>query len=321
MKRVFAVGLTGSSLDLRALQGDDGLCVVLLRSLDDLHLAMTQVEHAFAPSLVLVCVRDLAQVEPAAQAMACRALTWIGLTPVEDADVFRRGQLAGAAAMLCIATPASVIGSVVRRIIERQDRDGVASQPPARSERAFRPGEVLTMSSGQAGIIRRGVLSLQGFDADGAPLILGFAGAGEAVIVAGEEFDSVAYVGHTVGSLVVMPWDVAIQDPVFHKAQSMRIASMESWARAQAGPHVEARLLHTLRVLARLAGRPHPQGTFIDARITHAHLAAAVAANRSTVTRLMGVLRQHGDVLLVRNGTNALGYCLPAADSAVVRRA
>lgn len=321
LKHVFAVGLTGSSLDLHTLQGEDGLCVVLLRALEDLHAAMAQTECAFAPSLVLVSVRDLAAVDPVAQAMARRALAWVGLMPGDDPELIRRGEAAGALAVLPLTTPATVLARIVRRLIERQERDGGLIAGVDRSERTFRVGETLSMAPGQAGIIRRGVLSLQAQDVDGSLLLLGFAGAGEAVIVAGKEFGGVVYVGHSVGSLVVMPWGTAIHDPVFHKAQSARIASMDAWARAQAGSRVESRILHTLRVLARLAGRAHPQGTFIDAHITHAHLAAAVAANRSTVTRLMGMLRQQGEVLWVRNDNNTLGYCLPVPETVGIRRA
>lgn len=314
LKRVFVVGLTGSALDLPALQGDDGMCVVLLRTLDELNQAMERLQHAFAPSLVLVPIAGPADVAATAQAMTRLALAWVGLTPDENVALANLGHAAGATAMLPLTARPPVIARLVRRVLEHLDRAGGVARGGEYVERSFRAGEALAIAPGQAGIIRRGVLSLQGFDAEGAAVLIGFAGAGEAVLVAGVEFGSITYIGHTVGSIVVAPWEVAIQDPAFHQAQSARIASMEEWARAQADSRGEHRLLHALRLLARLAGRRHARGTYIDARITHAQLAAAVGVNRSTATRLLGVLKKQGAVLLVRDGINALRYCLPDAE-------
>jgi len=156
-----------------------------------------------------------------------------------------------------------------------------------------------------------GLVALHGADTEGTPILLGFAGAGEAIIPGDEVADTIAYVAHTTVVALSMHWDQAIHDTQFHDAQSARIASMEAWARAQADPYLEGRILHTLRVLARLVGKPHARGTFIAARITHAQLAAAVCATRSTVTRLVGTMRQNETLLWVRDNDNEVGYCLP----------
>jgi hypothetical protein len=44
-------------------------------------------------------------------------------------------------------------------------------------------------------------------------------------------------------------------------------------------------------LLAEQFGRPHPQGSLVNVRLTHAQLATAVGATRGTVTRTLNDLR------------------------------
>lgn len=308
-----AVGLAGTQVKLHALLGEVAMGVVMMRDLAALKMLLSRVEHAVGPLLALIDVAHGDAIVEIERVWPEGDLKWVGFTPSEDPSLIDVGYAAGAAAMMPIHASPAVIAKVLRRIVERIQRDAIALPHAVRAERAFRAGEILSIPSGHVGIIRRGVVSLQGFDADGCPFLLGFAGAGEALMVAAEEgLVDVSHVTHTSGSLVLMSWDTAIHDPIFHTAQGARIAAMEYWARIRAGAYVEERIVDTLRVLARLAGRPHPRGIFIEVRITHSQLAAAVGATRSTITRVLGSLRQSGRVLLVRDSNRVAGYCLPS---------
>jgi CRP/FNR family transcriptional regulator len=53
-------------------------------------------------------------------------------------------------------------------------------------------------------------------------------------------------------------------------------------------------VLGILSLLTEQFGVSHPDGVLIDVRLTHAQLAAAVGANRTTITRVLGELRAAG---------------------------
>jgi CRP-like cAMP-binding protein len=67
---------------------------------------------------------------------------------------------------------------------------------------------------------------------------------------------------------------------------------MEAWASMQARPGLRQRLLGLLSLLAATFGRSHAEGMMIDVRLTHAELASAIGATRSTITRLLSELRR-----------------------------
>lgn len=311
VKQVIAVGLTEQTSTIKALLAEDGICVTLVRDLASLETLLTRVEHVVAPSLVLARILDAQQLSVAAGILRGRGIVWAGLAVRLDSVINSDGYRAGAAAMVPIDAAAPVLADLARRLIERAPTRVCGNTASTRMERVFRIGETLMLPPGHVCVIRSGVVALHGADTEGTPILLGFAGAGEAIIPADEVADTIAYVAHTTVVALSMHWDHAIHDTQFHDAQSARIASMEAWARAQADPYLEGRILHTLRVLARLVGKPHARGTFIAARITHAQLAAAVCATRSTVTRLVGTMRQNEALLWVRDSDNEVGYCLP----------
>ena len=62
----------------------------------------------------------------------------------------------------------------------------------------------------------------------------------------------------------------------------------------QARPYLDQRVLGILSLLAEQFGISHPNGTLIDLRLTHAQLAVAVGATRTTITRVLGELRAAG---------------------------
>lgn len=313
MKHIVAVGLSDLASTFKALLSDDSVCITLVGDIGGLRAFLARTEHAAAPVVVLVRVHNPQQLAAVAGVLSGRGLIWAGLLVRPDADITSAGYRAGAAAMVPHASPAPELAELTRRLLERAPTRRAGPAPGVRVERVFRIGEALTLARGHVCVIRRGVVALHGADNEGNPILLGFAGAGEAIIPDDAGLDRIIYVAHTAVVARSMPWDAAIQESQFHDAQSARIASMEAWARAQADPHVEGRILHTLRVLARLVGTAHPNGTFIPTRITHAQLASAVCATRSTVTRLIGTMRQNQTLLWVRGPDDEFGYCLPSA--------
>jgi len=320
VKHIIAVALTELAATFDTLLAENGVCVTLVRDIGNLDLLLARTEHVAAPALVLVRVRDAAQIDQIANVLGGRGLIWAGCAQDgADAVLTAAGYRAGAAAMVPLDAPAAVLAALARRLLASAPGKRFGASASAQVQRVFRAGETLRLAPGHVCVIGRGVVALHGVDPGGRPMVLGFAGVGEAIIPGlpdDQGLAGIVYVAHTAVVAVAMPWESAIEQAQFHDAQSARIASMEAWACAQADPQVERRILHTLRVLARLVGTPHPRGTFIAARITHSQLAAAVGVTRSTVTRLIGTLRQHGMLLLVRGRDDEVRYCLPGPASA-----
>lgn len=87
---------------------------------------------------------------------------------------------------------------------------------------------------------------------------------------------------------------------------------MEAWAAMQARPHLDQRIMGLLALLAEQFGEAHASGHLVNVRITHAQLAAAVGATRTTITRTLGNLRTRGELVQVGKG-EAERFCLTAA--------
>jgi CRP-like cAMP-binding protein len=89
----------------------------------------------------------------------------------------------------------------------------------------------------------------------------------------------------------------------------MRILVMEAWVAIQARPYLDDRILGLLELLAEQFGVPCAEGRLIDLRLTHAQLATAVGATRSTVIRIVRELRVGGAVVTIGAGERER-FCL-----------
>ena len=114
---------------------------------------------------------------------------------------------------------------------------------------------------------------------------------------------------HSEATVVVRSWQDAATMPNFAERLRDRVRLMEGWSAMQARPHLDQRIVGILSVLAEQFGVLHPRGLLVDVRITHAQLAAAIGATRSTVTRLLTNLRTRGDLITVGAGEDER-YCL-----------
>ena len=142
--------------------------------------------------------------------------------------------------------------------------------------------------------VREGVVALSVLHPDGTEVLLGLHGPGQILVGHPEDSCCLQLVAHTDVVVGLRPWAVAAARPGFPERLRARLRQMEAWSAAQARPGLDQRLLGILGLLAEQFGVPHPEGTLIDVRITHAQLAAAVGATRTTVTRLLGDLRARG---------------------------
>lgn len=308
---VVVIGVATASEWLLALTAEPTAMVVLVRDLAGLDPVRSHLRPGAEIDLILVETPDIGGLDAAARTCPVHARAWIGVSPAHDTRLHSRGIELGAAAMLDAAASSNQMLSAVRRVLDRLRSNLASPVHPEREQRVFRAGEQVRIREGQVAVVRNGLLALEGVDAEGRQFLLGFVGPGEAVIGESERPSADAVqVGHTAGSLLVMPGHRASHDPEFQAALRARIASMERWARIRAEAFVEDRILSLLHSLARQVGRRHPRGTLIDLRLTHMQLAAAVGATRSTVTRVLCLLRRSERIVIVRGGGGSNRYCL-----------
>jgi CRP-like cAMP-binding protein len=168
---------------------------------------------------------------------------------------------------------------------------------PAARRRRYRGGDPVTWSPEQVLLIEEGALARVALLADGTEALLGFAVAGDLVVEPREDLFAPALFACSEVEVTALPWEAAMRLDRFSARLRDQLAWTEAWLAARSCLHLEDRLTSILGLLARQFGRPHPQGVLVDFRVTHAQLAQAVGATRSTVTRLLARLRRRGWLL------------------------
>ena len=175
-------------------------------------------------------------------------------------------------------------------------------------QRLYRVGERILLNPESTLEIEAGVVALTVIHADGTEVLLGLYGPGQ--VLAGHPEEAIQLHAHTNAAVRIEPWTEAVRrQPDFADRLRDRLRLVEAWSAMQARPQIEQRLLGILSLLAEQFGRPVPRGVRIDVKITHAQLASAVGATRSTVTRLLGDLRRRG-LLLSDRAEYGERYCL-----------
>jgi CRP-like cAMP-binding protein len=157
--------------------------------------------------------------------------------------------------------------------------------------------------------VEEGVVAQVVIHSDGAEVLLGLHGPGQLLTPHPADSCFLNLQAHTDVRLVIYSWQQALQLPDLPARLRTRLWQQEAWAAMQARPYLDERLLGVLTLLAEQFGRPDPQGLLIDVRLTHAQLATAIGATRTTVTRLLGTLRQRALLTTVGEGQEER-FCL-----------
>ncbi|MCG8457780.1 MAG: Crp/Fnr family transcriptional regulator, partial [Holophagales bacterium] len=178
--------------------------------------------------------------------------------------------------------------------------------------RQYRSGETIPLRVDELLRVVAGVVAHRVWHEDGAEGLVGLWGPGH--LLAGHPDDAcyLSIRAHT--EAVVEVSRAASQDwrPAGDTLERLleRIRCLEAWSAMQSRQNMEQRLLGVLTLLAEQFGEERAEGTVIDVRVTHAQLAAAIGANRATVTRLLGPLRRRGRISTIA-AENGERFCLP----------
>lgn len=220
---------------------------------------------------------------------------WLAWQRVEDASLTLLAYQHGARAVFPREMPPSLLAQSLRQML-------LPAPEKAASVRSIRRGDPVFLENGSVLTVREGVLATMMVHGDGVSVLLGMTGPGQIIVAHPDDDCLIQVVAHTRAVISVEDWEQAAARPDFPEKLRARLQRMEAWAAMQARPYLEQRILGILSLLAEEFGKPHPQGTRIELRLTHAQLASAVGATRTTITRVLRELRELGKLQLEGSG-------------------
>ena len=210
---------------------------------------------------------------------------WLGWNRDNDPRLALDAYQAGAAAVL----PAGLTAEVLRAALEH-----APARPAPGKTQAYGRHEFIALPADYVLEVVQGVVASTVLHADGAEVLLGLYGPGQQIVGHPHDGCCLQLMAHTPAAVRVTPWQIARAQPETAERLRFHLAQMEAWAAMQARPHLDQRILGLLSLLAEQFGAPHPCGTLLTVRLTHAQLATAVGATRGTVTRTLSDLRTRG---------------------------
>ncbi|WP_029215114.1 Crp/Fnr family transcriptional regulator [Kallotenue papyrolyticum] len=254
---------------------------------------LSQLVGDLRPAAALVCAARREPLQRLAAQVTALELPWIAWTNADDRALTLAAYSAGALAVLPASTPAPLVVRAVAQTLALATR-ARAARPAAVGRRSYASGAVIELEPEAVLQIEAGVIAQSILHRDGREGLLGLWGPGQIIIGHPHDACCLQLTAQTDTSVTIRPWHDLRADPDFPERLALRLRYLEAWAAAQARPYLDQRILGVLELLAEQFGVPHAHGLLIDVRVTHAQLAAAVGATRSTVTRILGELRERG---------------------------
>lgn len=288
MPHLLFIGL----LDAAALE----LAASLLSSAHTVTFARGESGLPEAAELVVAVLTDRA----ALHRWPLGARPWLAWNRVDEASLTAAAYQAGALAVL----PAGLTPATLRQSIE--NTLAVIRQPKAsanvRAERTYQRANLIILEHDGVVEVQNGIVALRAVHYDGAEVLLGLCGPGHTLVYHPADSCNLHLAAHTDARVRLKPWAEAALEPNFAEQLRARLQQMEAWAAIQARPYLDQRVLGLLSLLAEQFGEPHPEGTLVNVRLTHAQLASAASATRTTITRTLGDLKTRGHLLTRGSG-------------------
>lgn len=249
-----------------------------------------------ASDLVLLCADEIAHIE-AWLPLDRTVLVWNGS---EETGLALAAYTAGAAAVLPAQTSPSLLLQRVRQMTSSRSTYTSNDDSSLRRSR-YLQGQPIHVDDNLVMVIESGVVAQTVIHADGSEVLLGFYGPDQILIPHPDDGCFIHLVAHTDTQVRLLTWAQAAQWPDFAERLRLRLRLMEAWSANQARPYLADRVLGLLTLLGEQFGVVTAHGLRVDVRITHAQIATAVGAARTTVTRILGELRRRR--LLTSAGT------------------
>lgn len=229
--------------------------------------------------------------------------TWIGWNLTDDPALAEIAYRAGAMSVLpadCTVDTLAVAIRTAQSLLRGHPRQ---ARRQARGEGRFSRGIHVHLDEADVLVVETGVIAMTVLQEDGSEVLMALHGPGAVVIGHPADSCSLHIQALTDVRAVIQDWMHISTTPHFADRLRTQLRRMEARAAVQARPHLDDRLFGMLSLLADTFGVAHTDGICVDLRLTHTQLASAIGTTRSTVTRLVGRLRDAG--LISTRGTGA----------------
>ncbi len=232
---------------------------------------------------------------------------WLAWDQTGSSDAITNAYQAGARSVFPKETPVHVVVDTVRRTMDDLVRNDRLHRP--RRQKDYSRGELVLLEADEVMRVEKGVLATTMVHQDGIEVLIGLSGKGQIIAAHPNDNCHIQIIVHTDARVQIDSWDNASAQPEFLTNFRVRLQQMEGWAAMRARPSLQGRVLRLLELLSDQFGVPVEGGLFIDVRITHNQLAAAVGATRTSITRALSELRAQGRVSTVARGSEDF-FCL-----------
>lgn len=250
-----------------------------------------------AAELVIAVLKERSEL----QRWRLGACQWLAWNRTEEGALTAAAYQAGALAVLPAALSPATLRQTIENNLARLSQPSVPTAAP-RAERTYQRADPIILEHDTVVEVVSGVVALRAVHYDGAEVLLGLCGPGHTLLYHPADACNLQLASHTDARVRLKPWAEAAHEPNFAEQLRARLQQMEAWAAIQARPYLDQRVLGLLSLLAEQFGAPHPEGTLVNVRLTHAQLASAASATRTTITRTLGDLKTRGHLLTQGSG-------------------
>ncbi len=241
---------------------------------------------------------------------------WIACVEGVDPEKWNACFRAGATAVIPRGASAALRRAIdtLLRTPSRCAPDRPAAGTLPRPAKVYRAGDAVRLAEESVLEVVAGIVAVTVLHTDGEEVLLALLGPGETLPGHPGDACCIQLRAHTAARVTVRPWSELAGQVALAESLRHRLRQMEAWAAVQARPLLADRLLGLFGLLAGSLGKRAATGVLLDVRLTHAQLASAIGATRSTVTRQLGRLRLAG--LVRTTGRGAQERFLLSADVA-----
>jgi len=182
----------------------------------------------------------------------------------------------------------------LRQLLEQQYR--------GRNLSAFRAGQTIQMNPSEVWVVYRGIVHLSTLYPSGDEALLGLVGPAmpfglPLTLIHPYQATALSDVDLLCLTLQEIEQSETLSHEIFQHL-TRRLRQAEAMLAMVGYRRVEDRLRQLLNLLTMEIGQPVAGGTRLSVRLTHQHLASAIGTTRVTVTRLLGQLREEGQLVI-----------------------
>jgi len=291
--------------DIFTLLYQKGHRITLTPTITDLDL------RTALPGLVLVALNDDLPLPCIKQMTRQYNLTWLAWNRTNIPQITLAAYQAGALAVLPTYLTPGTLSLAIQDALTAINgaSDSLTSSTKTGRLSTYDRGETIPLEPNAVLTVQQGIIEVNTVHTDGIRVILGLHGPRQMLVGHMNDRCFIQVTAHTDVTVLIQRWEEATKEADFQHHLKARIVQMEAWTAMRVRPHLEERLLGIFSLLCEQFGRPHPQGMLLDIRLTHEQLAGIIGCTRTSVTRVLAVLRKRNVLSLIET-EDGIRFCL-----------